>query len=205
MSLRQALAAVSFAAVLGSLAWVMAGPINPPSGPVSPTGKTNQQIFDAVQGAAAGSAAAGRIAGIPGSDQAAGEIEFAAAGGMAARSTLILGCTVQLFVPTIGGLPSGRAQIQEFSVVRELGKHAFAPFMSLTSNVIYPDIKVRLYNAEGTILYTLTDSRVVKLTTELRQRADGTFAQLETMVFSAVALEIKTNEGTAKYSLAPTN
>lgn len=205
MSSRPVFAVVSVASVLGTLAWVAAGPINPPSGPVSSTGKTNQQIFDAVQGAATGSAAAGRIAGIPGSDQAAGEIEFAAAGGMAARSTLILGCTVQLFVPTIGGLPSGKVQIQEISVVRELGKHAFAPFLSLTSNLIYPEIKVRLYNAEGTIVYTLADSRVVKLTTELRQRADGTFAQLETMVLSAASLEIKTTEGTAKYIPVTTN
>lgn len=204
MSIRPAATVVSIAAVLASLAFVTAGPINPPSGPVSSTGKTNQQIFDAVQGAAAGSTGAGRIAGIPGSDQAAGEIEFAAAGGMTARSTLILGCNVNLFQPTSGGLPSGKAQIQEISVVRELGKHAVAPFRALTTNLVFPEVTIRLYNAEGLITYTITDARVSKVTTELRQRADGTFAQLETLVFTTgTSLEIKTNEGTAKYLVNP--
>ncbi|HEX8877776.1 MAG TPA: hypothetical protein VF777_13580 [Phycisphaerales bacterium] len=201
MNSRLAVSSVSIAAILASLAWVTAGPISPPSGPVGPTGKTNQEIFDAVQSGNASSSAAGRIAALAGRDEFGGEIDFAAATGIPARSTTIVGAKVDLMVPLSGGLPTGRVQLREFSVVRDVGKHAYAPFKGLTSNVQFPEITVRLINSEGLVTYTLKKVRVSSLTVELKQRTDGTFSQLETIMLAPESLEIKTNEGTAVYNI----
>jgi hypothetical protein len=199
MSKRPGLVCVSVAAILASVAWVAAGPIDPPSGPVSSTGKTNQQIFDAVQGVSASNAGTGRIAALAGRDEFGGEIEFAAATGLPARSTTFVGGKIDLMIPLSGGVPSGKAQLREFTVVRDVGRHAYAPFKSLTSNIVFPEITVRLLNSEGLITYTIKKVRVATLIVEHKQRTDGTFSQLESMTLAPESIEIKTNEGMASF------
>lgn len=201
MSIRPGVACVSVAAILASLAWVTAGPINPPSGPVTSTGKTNQQIFDAVQGVSASNSGTGRIAALAGRDEFGGEIDFAAATGIPARSTTIVGAKVDLMVPLSGGQPTGRAQLREFTVVRDVGSHTYAPFRGLTSNVVFPEITVRLINSEGLIAYTLKKVRIASVVVEHKQRTDGTFSQLESITLAPESIEIKTNEGTASFSV----
>ncbi len=198
---RPFVATVSFAAILGSLAWVTAGPINPPPGAVSSTGKTNQQIFDAVQGVGSAASGAGRIAALAGRDEGAGEIEFEAAAGVPAHTTTIVGLTVDAIVPLSGGLPAGRSQVREFTVVRDVGKQAYAPLRSVLSNVVFPEVTVRLANSEGPITYTLKNVRIVAVTMRLQQRTDGTFSQLESMVLAPESLELKTNAGTVSFVL----
>lgn len=201
MSLRPAVVCAWVAAGLGLLMWVTAGPINPPAGPVSPTGKTNQQVFDAVQGVNATASAAGRVLGVPGRSEAAGTIEFAAATGIPTRTTEIVGFQVELTQPFTGGLPSGKVQLTNVTVVRDLGGHSYAPFKAMTGNVGFPEVVITLNNTEGPISYLLTSARLMEVRTEMKQRADGTYAQLETLRFTVATIEMKTPDGSGKFNV----
>ncbi|MBX3380993.1 MAG: type VI secretion system tube protein Hcp [Phycisphaeraceae bacterium] len=183
-------------------AWVFAGPINPPGGAVTSTGKTTQEIYDAVQGVGTTVTGAGRLVGVPGANTSAGTLDLPAIGPFPKSTTPIVGLVFDMSYQanTGGGGVGGTVVFNEFSVVRDLDETSVAPFRAMTTGMHLQSITVKLTNASGPITYKLSDALVIRDSVKLVQRADGTFAQLETTQFMGTQVDVTTVLGTASYS-----
>ncbi len=195
----RALMAVLGAGSIVAGAWVFAGPINPPGGAVTSTGKTTQEIFDAVQGVNSTVTGAGRIAGVPGANTSAGTIELPAVGAFPKITTPILGLTFDLIYDPPSTGTGGAVTLGQFTVVRDLDQSSVSPFKALTTGLSLKTVIVKLTNPSGPITYKLTDAAVLRQLVTLVQRADGTFAQLESISFAMNQIDVTTASGTVNY------
>lgn len=192
--------------VLGAgsvVAWVIAGPLNPPSGPVTSTGKTTQEIYDAVQGVGTTVTGAGRVEGVPGANTSAGTLDLPVIGPFPKSTTPIVGLTFDMTYTSSsgGGGSSGVASLAKFAVVRDLDQTAIAPFRALSTGMHLQSVTVKLNSPSGLITYKISDAVVTGDTVKLVQRADGTFAQLQTTQFAAAQIDVTTALGTASLNL----
>lgn len=198
---RAVVARVSVLMILaGAAAFVLAGPLTPPPGAVSSTGKTTQEIYDAVQSAGAVAGGSGRMAAVPGSDMSAGTIDMPAVGSFPKFTSPIFGIACDLVHETGSGGGIAPTDLAQFSVQRDVDPMSISTFRAITAQTNLKTVIVRLTNAGGVISYQLTDATIVRVKTELIQRADGSFAQLETIFFATQKLDITSSAGTASYT-----
>ncbi|MBX3390495.1 MAG: type VI secretion system tube protein Hcp [Phycisphaeraceae bacterium] len=203
--MRHAARVFVMAGLIGAAAFVIAGPLNPPAGTVSSTGKTTQEIYDAVQSVNSSVGGAGRGEGVPGADMQAGTIDIPAVSGFPKITAPIVGMTCDLaYTAQTGGGSNGQATLTEFSVLRNLDPGSVSTFRVITAGTHLQTVTVKLTNASGNIEYKLTDAVLTRVTTQLIQRADGTFAQLEKTWFAMSKLDITTPLGVASYSFVST-
>ncbi|MGH7242632.1 MAG: hypothetical protein ACREJD_04375 [Phycisphaerales bacterium] len=184
----------------GAAAFVLAGPLTPPPGSVNSTGKTTQEIYDAVQSTGAAAAGSGRVAAVPGSDMSAGTIDMPIVAGFPKFTAPIVGLTCDLVRGTGSGGGVLPTQLQLFSVQRDIDPMSISPFRALIGQTLLSTVTVNLTNAGGIVSYKLTNATISRVKTDLIQRADGSYAQLETIVFTMQKLDITSPAGTASYS-----
>lgn len=194
--------ALLFAASLAGVAWVIAGPLDPPAGPVSSGGKTTQEIFDAVTGVGNAAAAAGRGPGIPGLDTGAGTIEFPAVSSFPAVTTPILGLVDDISAShdSTGGGTVSKTTFNKFTVIRDLAGSTAASLRFVTTGYVANKVVVKLNSPGGTITYTLSTVRMTGRQVYLAQRADGTFAQLEVLSFLPEKIQVSGPGGAFEFS-----
>lgn len=184
--------------------WLSAGPLNPPSGPVSAGGKTTQEIFDAVSANSAATGAIGnRGPAVPGANYAGGTIALATT---PAISGPILGLRTNVSAPTPvfgGGGGAGRASVGSFTVVRETGVGSSGPFRAVTSGVPAATATITVPSSGGNLLFLLTNAYVIGHREFSIQRADGTFAAIEEIDLYPERIRITgTDGGTWQWNFA---
>jgi hypothetical protein len=167
----------AFAAV----AWLRAGPINPPSGPVTAGGKTTQEIYDAVS---ANSQATGAIGGrgpaVPGANLGGGSFSLStspvAVGGpiLGMRSSFSLALSAGP-----GGTTIGASQFNSLTIVRDMASVDASLYKAVTFGTNVSTGTITIPSAGGNTVYTLTNSFITGLRHSNIQRADGTFGAIE--------------------------
>lgn len=195
---------------VGTFAWmVMAGDVNPPTGTVVPTGKTTQEIFDAVGQVSAGVNGLGRMPGVPGASYSDGP-GTAAFNGTASQSfdTPILGVRFAhakgspqwastgpflTYTPAFGG----------YTLIREMGNGDVPLFRAFATGATFSQISVSLVAGGKTTVHLLTTARVTALRHHQVQRADGTFAAIEEIDLEPASLRVTDPTGkTWQYTFA---
>jgi hypothetical protein len=178
------------------IAWLSAGPLNPPSGPVSSGGKTTQEIFDAVTGnSLAIGAVGGRGPAVPGANVAAGSFTLST---NPAMSGPILGMRSSLLTPTTigtGGGTSSRTVFESLTIVRNMGGTATPAFRNLVGGTSLNSCTVTIPSNGGNTVYTLTNVFVSGLRHSTIQRADGTYAAIEEIDLVPTILRITDPSG----------
>ena len=176
--------------------WLSAGPLNPPSGPVSAGGKTTQEIFNAVTANSAATGAIGsRGPAVPGASFTGGTITAAT---NPALSGAILGVRSSLTTPPPvfgGGGGAGRTVFNSLTVVRESGASSSGPFRAMTTGAPLATTTVIVPASGGNITLEMTNVYVVGLRHFHIQRADGTFASIEEIDLFPERLRVTGSDG----------
>lgn len=193
--------------VLAGVAVVTAGPLNPPSGPVSPTGKTTDEIFSAIQGIA------GMVGGQDGCRETRGGMprthtptaSFAAGANTPAFNFDLVSMTYvgeQVFSSSgPGGTAESRYLIQSFVLVREAGPNSNHLHRMVTTGSNVPGLVVKMGTAAAPMTYDLKVVGVQKVEHEMGRRCDGTHVQLERIHVTAREIQVGTSQGAWNWNI----
>jgi len=189
-------------AVVAAGAFLVAGPLNPPTGPVSAGGKTTQEIYDAVTNISGSiGAVGGRGPAVPGSNRTMGTFSVTAANGLSFSGSL-LGMRMAARTPTSGGQASGAATIDNCTFVRELGDSSAKAFRLQMSAQTITTASAVVPSAGGNVTYSLTNARIVGDRHYNIQRSDGSFATIEEIDMIFQSLTVADPSGTS-YTYSP--
>lgn len=171
---RVVIGAGAFAVIGAGLGLVAsAGPLDPPSGPVSPTGRTLEEIFSAAQGAGSNNL------GVPGTARAAGATLVATFGAGGQQTFSVKGYSVKNgMVFSGGGGGSYVPQRGTLTVTVDLNKMLARPATSLAQATIVSSVVLTVPAGPETMVMTLTSVRVASITHYSLPRGDGQVAQL---------------------------
>lgn len=164
--------------ILGlAAAALLAGPLNPPAGPVTPGGKTTQEIYDALTASSAATGAIGaRGPAVPGADRSVASITTTDTPGI---NGPLLGLRTSFTAPFTFAGGSSLPQQGPITIVRELGGGSGAAFRGLTLRGPFSAMSITVPSAGGNTLYTLQSVMVVGLRHYHIERANGTRASIE--------------------------
>ena len=180
---------ISGSAVVAAGAFLIAGPLNPPTGPVSAGGKTTQEVFDAVTNISGSiGAVGGRGPAVPGGNRAAGTFSITA--GAQSFSGPILGLRFALRQPTQGGLPAGEVAVDGCTIVREMGDGTGKAFRMIVTRQHGSTATAVVPSAGGNTTYQFSDVVLLGHRHYNIQRADGSFAAMEELDVSFVQLTV---------------
>jgi hypothetical protein len=184
-------------AVVAAGAFLIAGPLNPPTGPVSAGGKTTQEIYDAVTnvGGSIG-AVGGRGPAVPGASRTQGTFSVTAPNSNS-FSGPILGLRLAVRTPTSGGLPSGQTVVDGCTIVRELSDGSAKAFRLIGTNGAITTATAVVPSASGNTTYVFTAARVFGVRHFNIQRSDGTFAAMEELDLSFQSVAVTDAGGTS--------
>lgn len=196
-------AMVGVCVVAATSVWLVAGPLNPPEGPVQSGGKTTQEIYDAVTGVSNSlGVVGGRGPAVPGADRGAGSLSIT---GSRPVSGPILGLRFSGVRPPATGTGSGGTasvyRVQSFTVVRELGVGSASAFRLTSAAQAAPTAVIRVPAAGGDMVYTLSTVTVVGQRQYHIQRADGTFASIEELDLNFDQIAVAAPDGTSTHNL----
>ncbi|MFT3684100.1 MAG: hypothetical protein QM783_04075 [Phycisphaerales bacterium] len=187
-------------AVIAAGAFLLAGPLNPPSGPVSAGGKTTQEIYDAVTNISGSiGSVGGRGPAVPGATRTQGTLSMTAPSSLSFTGPL-LGLRIASRVPTSGGVPSGAFTFDGCTFVREAGDASSKTFRMAAQNVAITSAVAVVPAAGGTMTYTLSGARIVGHRNYNVQRSDGSFATIEEIDCTFQSLTIADSSGSFSYS-----
>lgn len=176
--------AVVAGAAVGALALAaMAGPLNPPAGPVSPTGKTLDEVFAAIAGASGGNP---NSIGVPGTARS-GTMTMTATFGAGSPQVLpVYAWSVKnmMVTPSGGGgagtpVPTQGTLLLTFDLTKNSARMAQAFRLGGISNTL-------TFNATAgadPITYTLTNVVITSMRYYSLPRADGQVAHLVDVEF----------------------
>lgn len=184
-------------AVVAAGAFLVAGPLNPPTGPVSAGGKTTQEIYDAVTniGGSIG-AVGGRGPAVPGVNRAMGTFSVTAVNGLSFSGSL-LGMRLAVRTPNSGGQATGQSVFDSCTFVRELGDGSAKAFRLQMTNQAITTATAVVPSAGGNTTYTITGGRVFGNRHYNIQRADGSFATIEEIDLGFQTLTVADPSGTS--------
>ena len=166
-------------AVVAAGAFLVAGPLNPPTGPVSAGGKTTQEIYDAVTniGGSIG-AVGGRGPAVPGGNRTQGTFALTASAGQSFSGSM-LGLRLAVRTPTSGGQPSGQPVVDGCTIVREISDGSASVLrLQITGGIISAATAV-VPASGGSMTYAFATARVSGTRNYNIQRADGSYAAIE--------------------------
>ena len=108
-------------AVGAGLLW--AGPLNPPTGPISSGGKTTQEIYDAVTGISNSIGGSGRGPAVPGGNAAVGSLSLPASGTFGPINAPLTGMRLNITGSTFNsnGQILGTTALTGMTVIRDVG------------------------------------------------------------------------------------
>lgn len=176
--------------------FVFAGDINPPGGAVAPTMKTNQEIFDAVQGLGSiGGGGDGACSeAIPGAPRGVGIISFSTLPG-AGDSPVV--ANMYGFSQTttqsagFGGGGSGVTTVGAFTFTRDVDANSFRLFRACTTGTHLISATVTLNDgSQDYVQYLFTDVIIASLSPRMVQRCDGTIVQVEDVSLRALKMRV---------------
>lgn len=150
-----------------------AGPLDPPSGPVSPTGRTLEEIFAAAQGAGSSNL------GVPGTARATGATLVATFGTGGPQTFPVRGYALKNGMVFSGG--SGGSYVPQrgtLTVTVDLNKSMARPAASLAAATIVSSVVLTVPAGPETMVMTLTSVRVASIKYYSLPRGDGQVAQL---------------------------
>ncbi|CAN5743901.1 hypothetical protein BH11PLA1_BH11PLA1_07010 [soil metagenome] len=175
--------------------WIVAGPLNPPTGPVSAGGATSQEIYDAVTGisGALGNAGA-RAPAVPGENSGAGSFTIAYA---TVVSGPMIGMRLSVHNPVIiGGSGSSRAVFDGVTIIRETGPGDAALYKALTTGQFAPTASITVpTSGGGDDVYALGNVAVTGIRSFQVQRADGSMVTIEEIDLISRDLRFTDSEG----------
>lgn len=177
-----ALTAAAFCAATAML--TSAGPLDPPPGAVSPTGRTLDEIFDAIGDLPAGDCGAA----IPGENRGDGTLTVVAT----QQGTLPLidveSYRIKIERPTdpITGLPTGSVRLNSLVITKNCDAVTPMLLRALALNENLPTVTLVLFD-ERALPYmeiTLQNAIVTSYNTGMLDRCDGSHAHLEEVSFT---------------------
>lgn len=181
----------------GLAATLMAGDLNPPAGPVAPTMKTNQEIFDAVSGLGGGACSTCEKS-IPGAVRGLGTLSITGlpgTGGSTVSDILSMDYKVEHITGTGGG--GGSLLQTTFSVTRVIDGASHRFFRACTSQTPIMQATIRL-TTNGTSVYyfySLGDVRIRSIKPTMVQRCDGSFVHAEVVELTSRTVRFTDNVG----------
>lgn len=193
---------VATLAVTSLGAWLLAGELNPPVGPVAPTMRTNQEIFDAITAGGPGASCAECSLGFPGATRGVGTLSVTGlpgAGGSTVSDIHTFDYKIE-FVPTAGGGggTGGLLTAGAITVTRAIDSSSHRFFQACAVQTEISQAAVRL-TTDGTsvyYIYTLNDVRIESVRPTMIRRCDNTYVHAEEIRLSATRVrftELATN------------
>lgn len=184
---------------IGGGAFLLAGPLNPPAGPVSAGGKTTQEIYDAVTGLSGNiGSVGGRGPAVPGANVPSGGTIAVTGNASTSFSGPITGmrlsCSSTWSTGGGGGAVTPRV-LAPVTVTRELGPASARSWRLHTSAALISTATITVPCSGGSTVYTLSDCRVVGFRNYSIQRADGTMAAMEEIDFATTSLGVVDSTG----------
>lgn len=184
-------------------AWLIAGPINPPSGPVTSGGKTTQEIYDAVTANSLATGAIGsRGPAVPGATFSAGTIQF-----MPGVSGAILGMRLSVSsTPTFsnGTLTASQPIFNSLTIIRDMSSGDGVLWRYLVQSRLETNTAtITIPCSGGNMVYSLASWIITGQRHMNIQRADGTFAAIEEFDVTVSSLRVTDPSGTTyQYNFA---
>lgn len=192
--------------MVAGLAWfVAAGPLTPPA-TITPSGKSTQEIYDAILAATAGQSALGRAPGVPGANRSQGSMSILGAGnsGLQLVTVPILGVRYdhsRTVTPLNSTSPpsAGKPVNGLMTVVREPGTQSGRLLVALASGKIIASLSVSVPSAGGNTVFTLTNAVIVAIRQANIQRPNGTFGVVEEIDLAPTQLRV-TDSGSSSWN-----
>lgn len=188
---------IAAALVACSAYFVLAGDTNPPGGPVAPTMRTNQEIFDAVQslGSLGGGGNDACSLAIPGAARGVGVISFATLPGAGASpvDSNMYGFAQQTTQSAGfgGGGGGGVTTIGAFTFTRDVDANSFRFFRTCATGTHITTATVTLSDGVQNYLeYRFTDVIVSSVAPRMVQRCDGTVIHVEDISIRAAKMKV---------------
>jgi hypothetical protein len=180
-----------------------AGPLNPPTGPISSGGKTTQEIYDAVTGISNSIGGSGRGPAVPGSSVAAGSLSIPASGPFAAINVPLIGLRLSMTGANYqsNGQILGTTTLTGCTLVREIGAGG-ASQLRMMSGGFAMSTATATINAPGggTTTYQFGPAVISGMRSYSVQRADGTYASIEEIDLSMQSVRVTDSGGTWMYN-----
>ncbi len=169
-----------------------AGPLNPPTGPISSGGKTTQEIYDAVTGISNSIGGSGRGPAVPGSNVAVGTLSLPANGTFGPINSPLTGMRLNI---TGSGYNSngqilGTTTLTGMTVIRDVGAGEGSLMRSLTGGLSFGSATLTISSAGGVTTYQCSPVVVSGQRTYSVQRADGTYGSIEEIDLSMINLRV---------------
>lgn len=191
-------ALIATATVVAAAAFLVAGPLNPPAGPVSAGGKTTQEIYDAVTGLSGNiGAVGGRGPAVPGANIPAGGTISVSGGPPGTFSSAITGMRLAGSATfSSGGGGSGTIRtLNPVTVTREIRSGTTRSFRLFAAGSPVQSVTITIPSTGGNTVYAMTDARVLGFRNYYIQRADGTMAAMEEIDFGVATLTVTDPSG----------
>lgn len=162
---------------------VLAGDVNPPPGPIGPTMRTNQEIYDAVLAVGGSSGGAVCTQAISGANRGFGAFAFSTLPGTGANPVVSLAYAHQHDIAVSfggGGGGSGVANVGFFTFTRDIDGSSFRIMRACVTGTHLPMATYTIFSgAQGVVEYRFTDVRIAGIKSRMIERCDGTTAQVE--------------------------
>jgi hypothetical protein len=191
--------------VVAGAAWLLAGPLNPPTGPVSAGGKTTQEIYDAVTGISSSiGAVGGRGPAVPGGNGGSGTLAVAGASPVGGS---IIGMRLSVAAPVPSTGTGGRALVQGsgITVVREASAGSANAWKLCVNGTHVQTATITMVGSAGTTTYLLNDVVIIGYRDYFVQRSDGTFGAIEELDLYPVDVRVTDPSGTSYHWNFSTN
>ncbi|MDP1662687.1 MAG: hypothetical protein Q8L55_12305 [Phycisphaerales bacterium] len=196
MSIAKVQFVLAACAVVAAGAFLVAGPLNPPSGPVSAGGKTTQEIYDAVTNISGSiGTVGGRGPAVPGGDRSAGT--FAISAGAQSFSGPILGLRLLMRrnAPLGGGGSTGAAVFDGCTIVREMGDGSARAYRIIATGQHAQTATAVVPSLSGNTSYAFSDVTIVGFRHYNIQRSDGSMAAMEELDLAFTSLGVTDASG----------
>lgn len=204
MSTSKHLFVIAGCAVVAAGAFLVAGPLNPPNGPVSAGGKTTQEIYDAVTNISGSiGTVGGRGPAVPGGNRTQGTFSITA--GAQSFSGPILGLRLTMRTPlqSGGGGAGGPTVFDGCTIVREMGDGSAKAYRISATRQHAQTAAAVVPSAGGNTSYAFSDVSIIGYRQFNIQRADGSMAAIEELDLSFVSLGVTDASGFSyTYNLA---
>lgn len=192
-TLRRCMIGLASVSILAGAAVLWAGPLNPPTGPVSAGGKTTQEIYDAVTGLTGSIGGSGRGPAVPGSNAGAGTLSLPASGPFGAINVPLIG--MRFSVTGTGfnssGQLMGTTTLTSCTMIREIGAGGASQWRLVTGTPILTSATVSIPSSGGGVTtYQFGNTVIAAVRAYSVQRSDGTYASIEEIDLSTTSARV---------------
>jgi hypothetical protein len=200
---RRTVGAVVALCMVGAGAGLLwAGPLNPPTGPISSGGKTTQEIYDAVTGISNSIGGSGRGPAVPGGSVAVGSLSIPASGPFAAINVPLIGLRLSMTGASYqtNGQILGTTTLTGCTLVREIGAGEASQLRMMSGGFSISAATATINSAGGPTTYQFGPAVISGMRSYSVQRADGTYGSIEEIDLSMQSVRVTDSAGTWMYN-----